>query len=437
MSSRYDCIVIGGGPTGLGTAWTLGRLGLRVLLLEQGPELAGLAGSYQLGRARIERFYHHCFRSDRYLLEALRDLGLSDRMEWKPAPTGFFSGGKVHLLNGILEGFQFPILGIWDKWRLLRATCEARDSVAEIEKLDGVTAREWITAHCGERVWLRFFRPLISAKFGEDCDSVSAAWIVNRMGTRSDRGNKGERLGYPQNGFAEILERLSDEVRRLSTIRTGAGVGRILIRNGRVEGVESAAGLFSSPAVVSTVSPQALLGMAELPPKDAARVARIRFQGVVCALFGLKRPLQNAYWLNIAEPSLPFGLLVEHTNFHDVPEYDGVKLLYAATYLDPRGAPLWGRDDAAVARVYMDALERRFGLDPSDVLWWRVSRAAAAGPVYRTGFWSSRPPIRGEVGGLFLGGMMSQYPDRGLSQSLGQSQELAQAVRESLEPARV
>ncbi|MEZ4571278.1 MAG: hypothetical protein R2849_13315 [Thermomicrobiales bacterium] len=46
----------------------------------------------------------------------------------------------------------------------------------------------------------------------------------------------------------------------------------------------------------------------------------------------LDRKLTDTYWLNIADPSLPFTVVVEHTNFIDPSEYDGNHYVYVNAY---------------------------------------------------------------------------------------------------------
>ena len=57
----------------------------------------------------------------------------------------------------------------------------------------------------------------------------------------------------------------------------------------------------------------------------------ISYQGTACALFGLKEKIMDdIYWLNIKE-DVPFGAVIEHTNF--IPESDyGERLMYVTTY---------------------------------------------------------------------------------------------------------
>jgi len=417
----------------MATGLVLARQGLKVLVLEKERQLSGLVASYKIGSVSIERFYHHCFRSDKALLATLDDLKLSHVMEWKKGTSGFYYNGHIFPLNSAFEILRFPALGIWDKVRLAIGTRTAKSQLSRISELDRISAQQWILSQYGERVWRNFFRPLLLAKFGSEFSSISAAWLINRIALRSDREQSGEILGYPHHGFELIMRRLSEELQTQAQVQTGVSVERIICRNNRVEAVESSAGTFQCSSVVSTAHPAALQSFTQLPPDVAASLSSLRFQGAVCVLFGLKHPLQSSYWLNLGS-SFPFGVLVEHTNFHEIPEYEGIKLLYGITYLDPSTSPLYKLTDSEITEIYVQRLEDSFNLQRKDILWSKVSRTPAAGLIYRMGLLQKLPPATSAIRGLVIGGMLRQYPERSINGCLEQAGELASCVRQSLDP---
>ena len=79
--------IIGGGLTGLSAADELSAAGHAVTVYEEQSTTGGLAGSFEVNGARLERFYHHLFTSDTAmtLLKAL----------WSNA-SGGGGGGSVN-----------------------------------------------------------------------------------------------------------------------------------------------------------------------------------------------------------------------------------------------------------------------------------------------------------------------------------------------------
>ncbi len=61
-------------------------------------------------------------------------------------------------------------------------------------------------------MYLSFFEPLLKSKFGEQKKDVSAAWLISRIAIRSDRGVSGERLGYLNGGFHQLVDSLEKSI---------------------------------------------------------------------------------------------------------------------------------------------------------------------------------------------------------------------------------
>ncbi|MBU5690289.1 MAG: FAD-dependent oxidoreductase, partial [Candidatus Aenigmatarchaeota archaeon] len=65
----YDVVVIGGGITGVSTAYELSKKGLKTAIIEKNSSLGGLLYSIKSGKSFIEAFYHHFFTIDKFLIE--------------------------------------------------------------------------------------------------------------------------------------------------------------------------------------------------------------------------------------------------------------------------------------------------------------------------------------------------------------------------------
>jgi len=81
MNKSYDVVIVGGGFTGISAALTLSGNGLKVCLLEKDKELGGLAGSFYVGKTRLEKFYHHWFTSDQEILGMVQKIGRTMRIK--------------------------------------------------------------------------------------------------------------------------------------------------------------------------------------------------------------------------------------------------------------------------------------------------------------------------------------------------------------------
>ena len=90
--------VIGGGLTGLVAASRLVQEN-EVDLFEKMPYLGGCLSSYSVNDYFIEKYYHHCFSGDQNLFALLKEMGISDKLEWNTGTTGYFANNKIYPLN--------------------------------------------------------------------------------------------------------------------------------------------------------------------------------------------------------------------------------------------------------------------------------------------------------------------------------------------------
>lgn len=400
--------IIGSGLTGLAAAYHLSDTA-DVEILERSPELGGCLSSYALGqKTTIEKFYHHCFSSDKYLFQLLEELGINDRLEWLKGSTGYYVDGTIHPLTTPVEILRYPHLTLIDKIRLGLLVVGSRN--VDAETLDDIPARDFVIRRCGEHAYASFFEPLLRSKFGDMHDQVSAAWLMSRVSIRSNRGVEGERLGYLNGGFQLLIDRLEAHLQaRGCTIRreTEATSLERTDRGWQVNGTPY-------DAVISTVSPATLqaMGGPELPP--------VPYQGAACMTLGLVREVTDGiYWVNM-KGDAPYGAVIGHTNFVTDGRY-GEHIVYLASYY--RGSV----PENLEARMLAD-FRTRFGVANTDIHWHRLAIEDAAGPVYTTGY---RHLIQPYVkGGLYLAGMFSapNYPERSMEGSIIAGRAVAQEV---------
>ena len=163
-------VVLGAGAMGLAAAYRALALGHSVTLLEAAPEPGGMAAHFDLGGLSIERFYHFVCKSDEPTFELMRELGIGDRMRWRPTSMGYFIGGALHPWGDPLSLLRFPHLGCSrsSATALLMFVSTRRDSW---EALEHISAASWIERWCGQAVYDRLWRPLFDLKFYEHADN--------------------------------------------------------------------------------------------------------------------------------------------------------------------------------------------------------------------------------------------------------------------------
>lgn len=435
--------VIGGGFGGLGVAYELCKRGVQPVVYEADDAPGGLAGTFDVGGTRLEKFYHHWFNNDTTALDLVRELGLEDSLVRRNSNTGSYYANRIHRLSSPLDVLRFKPLSLPDRVRLGLLAVKARRTT-DYERLERITAQEWLVELGGRRVYDVVWKPLLVGKFGEYADQIAAVWIWNKLQLRGGSRGKGqkEELYYLNGGFQRLTDALVESIRNMGgEIRTGTPVERVQCDGGRVTRLELANGVsVRADAAVVTLPPElALKLLDDAPGSLRMRLTDIPYLAAQCAVLELDRSLSSTYWLNVNDMDAPFVGVIEHTNFESKEMYGGRHIVYLSKYL-PRSHRHYTMPEDSVLDEYVAYLSKMFpAFDPAWVQARHLWRAPYAQPVVLRDYRSLIPPFRTEVNGLWLCNMAQIYPeDRGTNYALKQgyacARELVAAVRGSIEP---
>ncbi len=425
-------IIIGSGVAGLTAGYRLCKSN-DIIIFEKDAEIGGMAASYCQDCAGksyfIEKYYHHIFRSDSELLDLIRELGLEDQMLWLKGKNAYFVEGKSYPMNTPVEILRFDPLSFTDLVKLGLLVLRIK-LIRDTTPYDSIKAKDWILETTGNSVYENFFAPLLKSKFGDNAENVSAAWLIGRVKIRSDRGKDGEKLGYLRGGFNSLIEALAREITAQGgKILQNKAVEEIVIKDNAVQGVVADGEFIPCDAVISTVEPRVLDILTKGKLEALHETLRsIRYQGTACALIGLKRRLMEDgnYWLNI-KADVPFGAVIEHTNFMPFEDY-GEHLLYVTSYFQNENDALWVKKEEEVLDAYLKGLERMFpDFKRADIKWAKIFRRMDTAPVYEQGYLQKVLPFAPGPSGLYLAGMFSStnYPERSMNGSVKAGLEVA------------
>jgi protoporphyrinogen oxidase len=423
-----DVAIVGAGVMGLSAAFYAAKAGHRVTVFEHDRVPGGMAAHFDFAGISIERFYHFVCKADRTTFELLADLGLGDRLRWRPTSMGYFMDGRLNRWGDPLSLMRLPGLGLLDKLRygLLAFTSTRR---SDWKHLDTLTAGEWIKSWVGRRAYEKLWRPLLYLKFFEHADNISAAWIwtrLKRVGT-SRRSLMQEELGYIEGGSETLVRALCDAIIALGgQIHLGAAVEEICVADGEVTGVRTSEGMFPAERVISTVPTPYVSRLVPALPEDWKRkYDAIPNIGVVCVMFRLKRSVTPHFWVNISDPRIDIPGIIEFSHLRPLPD-----TVVCAPYYMPQTHPKWARDDAFFvdeAFGYLRLINPALCRD--DIVATRVGRLRHAQPVCTPRFLETIPEVVTPIKGLQIADTCFYYPeDRGISESARLARTMAARV---------
>ena len=406
-AGQHWCIV-GGGMMGLGLAMKLARAGQRVTVCESADRLGGLTSAWTVGDVQWDRFYHVTLLSDSALRELLDEIGLDKEIRWVETKTGFYSGGKFHSMSNSWEFLRFPVLNLYQKFRL-GSTIFFGSRIKDWRRLEQVSVENWLRRWSGNSTFEKIWRPLLQAKLGDAWKRVSAGFIwsyIARMYKARQTGLKKEMFGYVPGGYARVLATLSERLESLgvtfrlssrvsSAADDGNGGVDVGFQDGEKEKFDRV--VFTTPAGAIANSVPGLNG------DERSRLEQVEYLGVVCASLLLKKPLSKYYVTNITDDWVPLTGIIEMTTIVDPAELNGHSLVYLPLYVMAANDRAFSEPDGSIRARLVETLEKMYpDFRESDIVGFGVARARQVMALPTINFSQRLPPVKTSVPGVFI-----------------------------------
>lgn len=421
-------IVVGAGAMGLAAAYHACKAGHEVTVVEAGPEAGGMAAHFDFDGLSIERFYHFICKNDFPHFELLEELGIADKLKWRSTKMGYYMDGRLQDWGDPISLLKFKGVSLAAKIRygLLAFVSTKRDSWDAIE---GETAKSWITRWVGQEAWKKFWEPLLTLKFYEYADKVSASWIWTRV-KRTGRSRKSlfeEQLGYLEGGSQTMVDTLVEKIEGMGgTILIAEPATKVETVDGKVTGVTTTKGFHPADAVIMTIpTPYVSQTVPDLPADWKAKYDAIPNIGVVCLLFKLKKSVVPYFWLNVSDESMGIPGIIEFSNLRPIDD----TVVFVPYYM-PTTHEKWDWSDDAIldeAWSYLKKINPK--ITEADLIARYAARLRYAQPVCMPNFLDTLPPVVTPIEGLQIADTSYYYPeDRGISEGVRFAKDMAARV---------
>jgi protoporphyrinogen oxidase len=369
------------------------------------------------------------------------ELGIGDQLRWIESKVGWYADGQIYDLVTPFDLIRFKPLNLINRIKLgLMYLYLPR--VNDWKRLEGITARDWILRYMGQEIYEKFWGPLLRGKFGEMADQVSMTWLWGKIKVRGSSrhgASAKEKLAYPLGSFETITQALVDRLQAggadMYLNREVIGLATDPDDQKRVTGVITKRETLPFDVVIATVPGYNLLEIT--PPTldgDYADLLRsVRYQAALVLLLVSKHSMSRIYWMNIADRTMPYVGVIEHTNYVPPSEYQGRHLIYVSNYLE-RDDPRFGMKASELFNIYLPHLQR---INPDfhpDWIEGKIAfRAEAGQPVITCNYSQRIPDHRTPLKGLYLANTLQIYPeDRGVNYSVRLGQTISRIVAQDL-----
>ncbi len=418
MTQEHECVVVGGGPAGLTTAYELSKSGKTSLVLEADDTVGGLSRTCEYKGYRFDVGGHRFFTKVDYVQELWLEM-LGDEFLSRPRLSRIFYRGTL---------FDYPLkplnalrgLGLVESVRVGLSYAKVMVFPHREER----TFEQWVTNRFGKRLFEVFFKTYTEKVWGIPCSEISAEWAAQRIKNldlvaavkNAVLGGAAKKKGevittlidefqYPRHGPGQMwtaCTKLLEE--RGSEVRLNAPVTRIVHADGRVRSVVTGDGTeVQGDEFFSSMPIQTLLRSFDPPPPpeviDAAN--RLRYRDfLTVALIVDRDDLFPDNWIYIHSPDVQVGRIQNYKNWSPEMVPDSSKTALGLEYFVQEGDELWNADDdylVELGRKEVDLL----GLAPADAVQdGTVLRMQKAYPVYDDEYKGALEVIRGWLEGL-------------------------------------
>lgn len=439
-TDKYDVVIIGAGFTGLTAAYMLAKQGYKVQVIESDTTPGGLAGTFSFtDGVRLEKFYHHWFNNDHYVLSLAKELEMESDVIILPSRTGMYFNQQVWRLSTPKDLLFFTALPLIDRIRLGLLVFYVR-RIVDWHTIEHLSIREWLEPLCGKNAYRVVWEPLITSKFSIYAETISAVWmwkkLVLRGGTRNHAGK--EELAYFKGGFGRLADAIVLKIKELGgNVSFGKKAIGVQTKNRQVMAIETDQDEIIGRQFLFT---PAFPIIANIFKKSddlnwLSSLHRIRYLGNACLVIRLKQSLSETYWLNVNDPNFPFVGVIEHTNFDISDNYKGTYIIYLSRYLAIED-PVWSYDDDQYFIFTWKHLKRMFpAIKESWVIEYKVWRAEYAQPVAERNYSKIIPTKQTPFKNAFISTMAQIYPeDRGTNYAIREGKIISEIISEKLKP---
>ena len=285
-------IIIGGGLAGLSAAAALGSLNHPVQLFETRAFLGGRATSYAAPSSdeTIDNCQHILLKCCVNLRNFYARLGVAEQIEFHRKFYFIEPGGRTSTLEaGVLpspahftESFlKATYLSLGDKLSLTRGLLALKREYGKRQDLDQITMLDWLREkRQTPRAIERFWRQVLVSAVNEELDRMAAAhgFQVFWLGFLTDRDSY--EMGVPLIPLGDLYN--ESVWRRFPSvqIRTRQPVERVIIADGRVEGVQVEGQVHHADSYIAAVPFDRITALAPEAGIDVAVFSYVPITGI-------------------------------------------------------------------------------------------------------------------------------------------------------------
>ena len=418
----YDVLVIGAGPAGLTTAYTLAKAGRDIHVIEQDPVyVGGISRTVNYKGFLFDIGGHRFFSKSKEVVDLWNEI-LPDDFIDRPRLSRIFYKGKFYAYP--LKAFEaLRNLGLVES-----IACVASYGLARAMPVkDPKTFHQWVRNQFGERLFAIFFKTYTEKVWGMGCDEISADWAAQRikglslMGAIMDGLRRSLKLGksrgsaatktliesfrYPRRGPGMMWEAAAAKFQAMGgTIEMGTTLESLSYDEARklwtVTATEQSGQrrTYLARDIVSSAPIQDLMGRLSPKPLSLFHARSLKYRDFLTVVL-IGRPQEELpdNWIYIHDPSVKVGRVQNFRSWSPDMIPDGVSTCLGLEYFCFEGDGLWTASDEELVALGTKEIAAIGLMKPEAIYDACVVRQKKAYPVYDETYADNVEMIRREI----------------------------------------
>lgn len=408
MAQHVETLVIGGGPAGLTTAYTLAKAGRDVIVLEMdATRVGGVARTLEHNGLKFDIGGHRFFSRNPEILELWREI----------LPEGFLEQSRRSRIYYRGRFYAFPLKAfqaLANLGPLMATKCLASFAWARLKPIKRPESfRDWVRNHFGETLFATFFKSYAEKVWGMSADELSADWARQRIrgltlgaaimdGVRRSLGlgrkapaaaptkTLSERFLYPRQGAGMVWEACAEKVLALGgEVRLGCRVDGLhydklariwTVSVSRADGRKE---IYTADNVVSSAPMRELMQSISPTPISVFHAGELMYRDfLTVVLIGAPRKAPPDTWIYVHDASVEVARVRNLGAWSPEMIPDGVGAALGLEYFCFEGDALWSLSDSELIAKAKAEIARLGLMDIDDVRDACVARQRKAYPVY-------------------------------------------------------
>lgn len=423
---RKKVAIVGGGISGLTAGYLLSKAGYEIFIFEKEKKLGGLASGFEKGHWKweLEKTVHHIFSNDTDILDFSKEIGYKEFIFKKPITCSLYFKEKprFYALDTPFNFLSFPLLSFLEKLRSAVVLGFLRFSpfFSFYEKNTALTFLEkTMSKKATDILW----RPLFRKKFGKYAGKILFSFFWARIKKRT------KKLGYPKGGFQSFINFLEDKAKkeRVRILKGKEVVG--VEKNSKNFVLYTREGKFEFNKIIFALQLPIVLKIARkvLPERFVNEMEKIEYLHAVSLVVETDEPIvKDFYWINVADESLPFMGIFQHTNFINKKNYGNSHIAYIGWYCK-KDDFVFKAEKEEILKFVLPHL-RRIGFK-GKIKNFFLFKAPFAQPIFDRYFVEHKPSFIFPTKGFYFAGFELSYPyDRGTNYAVKVGKEVSRIV---------